>query len=995
MHELHRQITGFRLANNPKRGTRMRISRRRSLAVCALAVVMAAGGLSAAVVGSGVASASISSSWTPTVVPLPASPGTGGYGLRSVSCSDALDCTAVTQGVDGQGAYLTETAGVWGVETSLPIADGTSVMKGISCTDAVDCTAVGSASITQGTEPIVATETEGIWASVARVDTSGIGGQGNFNAVSCTSATECTAVGSNSAGATTYATESAGTWGPMTELGTAGWWSDAGFNAVSCTAVGDCTAVGADGMMAATTATETAGSWATPTSVSTPNATLLNGVSCTPTSGQAHLHDCTAVGQDEGNSDAVVVSSIAGVWGTGVALSGASNGGLSSVSCADASDCTAVGASGYNQHVAITETAGTWGSASQIGADYSYGSSLQSVSCPDAADCTAVGSDQTGDSYVTEVSGSWGTPVAAVVMRPSSGLFRSVSCTDPVDCTAIGNETQGEAFASTEVAGVWGAPVIIAVPVGTVLFLLGISCTSSGNCTAVGFDTPGLPIEVTEVAGSWGTPVELSSSAGLLASVSCTSSQDCTAVGTDFSTLQPVIDTEVGGTWGALRTLASPSQGFFNEISCSDASDCTAVGTVGGPVGPGLVATETGGTWGAFASLSDTGSLNSVSCVGPGSCTAVGTDSSGHPAYAKESGGAWQPAMAVSSSPGVLLSVSCVSASFCTGIGSAPTSTDVGPGAPAPLTVTEIAGTWSQPTSPLMTDVLNSVSCPTAAHCITVGKNHGQPVEGDLFGSPTMIWATPAVITVGTPLSSVQLDATVVDGAGTPVPGTIDYSANGVDPVAVGSLLGLGSHYLVARFTPTNAATYATVSTHVELTVKMLPVVRWGTLKPITYGTALGAAQLNAGASVAGAFSYSPAPGTILTGGTHTLTATFTPSDSTNYTTTSVATTEKVTAGVSATALTLGTATVTVGSETAATFTVTVHGPNLAPGVGTVAIKAGSKLACTITLTGSGTGSCALTSSQLKAGTYSVKAVLAPNSSLKGSTSAASTLLVH
>src|SRR4051812_37893599 len=51
----------------------------------------------------------------------------------------------------------------------------------------------------------------------------------------------------------------------------------------------------------------------------------------------------------------------------------------------------------------------------------------------------------------------------------------------------------------------------------------------------------------------------------------------------------------------------------------------------------------------------------------------------------------------------------------------------------------------------------------------------------------------------------------------------------------------------------------------------------------ITYGTALGAAQLNATATVPGAFLYSPAAGDVLGAGNHTLTVTFTATDA-NFT---------------------------------------------------------------------------------------------------------------
>jgi len=69
------------------------------------------------------------------------------------------------------------------------------------------------------------------------------------------------------------------------------------------------------------------------------------------------------------------------------------------------------------------------------------------------------------------------------------------------------------------------------------------------------------------------------------------------------------------------------------------------------------------------------------------------------------------------------------------------------------------------------------------------------------------------------------------------------------------------------------------------------PTVSWATPAAITQGTALSATQLNATASVAGTFVYVPAAGTVLAPGTHTLTASFTPTDTTRYTTAAASTT--------------------------------------------------------------------------------------------------------
>jgi hypothetical protein len=71
----------------------------------------------------------------------------------------------------------------------------------------------------------------------------------------------------------------------------------------------------------------------------------------------------------------------------------------------------------------------------------------------------------------------------------------------------------------------------------------------------------------------------------------------------------------------------------------------------------------------------------------------------------------------------------------------------------------------------------------------------------------------------------------------------------------------------------------ATISTPVT------PTITWATPAAITYGTALSATQLNASSTVAGSFAYYPTSGTVLTAGTQTLKVTFTPTDTTDYTT--------------------------------------------------------------------------------------------------------------
>ena len=72
----------------------------------------------------------------------------------------------------------------------------------------------------------------------------------------------------------------------------------------------------------------------------------------------------------------------------------------------------------------------------------------------------------------------------------------------------------------------------------------------------------------------------------------------------------------------------------------------------------------------------------------------------------------------------------------------------------------------------------------------------------------------------------------------------------------------------------------------IDLPTRATPVVIWANPAAITYGTSLSGTQLNATASVAGRFAYTPVAGTVLNAGAgQTLSVTFTPTDTAKYTT--------------------------------------------------------------------------------------------------------------
>ena len=96
----------------------------------------------------------------------------------------------------------------------------------------------------------------------------------------------------------------------------------------------------------------------------------------------------------------------------------------------------------------------------------------------------------------------------------------------------------------------------------------------------------------------------------------------------------------------------------------------------------------------------------------------------------------------------------------------------------------------------------------------------------------------------------------------------------------------VGTYPIVPVATGTNLSDYTVVYINGTLTVgQATPVITWANPAGIVYGTALGTAQLNATASVPGVLAYTPAAGSIPAAGTDTLSVTFTPTDTDDYTT--------------------------------------------------------------------------------------------------------------
>ncbi len=284
--------------------------------------------------------------------------------------------------------------------------------------------------------------------------------QWSLDGVSCTSGTACTAVGSLLYGdqlATLAERWDGTTWAIQTTPNpNAGPFTGASyttFDAVSCTSATACTAVGQFPNSAGTEVTLAeawnGSSWSIQTTPNPTGATfsILTGVSCTTTTA------CTAVGYFK-NGKGIEVP-LAEVWkGTGWSIQTTSNptgmtsSALTGVSCTATNACTAVGYAANSAGTSVT-LAERWNGTSwsvqatpnPTGSKYT---ALVGVSCSSASACAATGGAAVAHHAAMLLERwngtSWSIQTAPTPTGAIDTGVGAVSCTTmSSDCTAVGN----------------------------------------------------------------------------------------------------------------------------------------------------------------------------------------------------------------------------------------------------------------------------------------------------------------------------------------------------------------------------------------------------------------------------------------------------------------------------------------------------------------------------------------------------------------------------
>jgi len=463
--------------------------------------------------------------------------------LSALSCASTGNCAAVGTYDDAigdsQGILVSEAGGIWkpSVQAQAPVgassdpfkaADGGSIAD-VACPGAGSCVAVGRYTDSVGIDHALAiTESGGRWerglklqlpANAIRAVKPKTGATQDLNLdnVACGSVGNCVAIGNYETNAEVWegliVTEARGRWTRGIEAPLPAGAPIEGQNAfllyADCVGATGCTLAGdyvdASGHQQALLIRGAGASWVAAPDPAAPSDANVDpnieptGVSCTD------ALDCVAVGTYVNpleNSLGLAFIESHGDWeaATGVTLpSGAApattvgdqTAVLSSVSCPQTGDCTAVGWYFDNdengQGLLVSEQHGVWQPGAQaalpanaVGGLEKQSAGLDWVSCASVGNCLATGeyTDLGYDSQgllLSESGGVWQTalesPLPAHASRQQTAATDQSDCTAAGDCAVIGefNATHGRLLGYTisETNGSFGRPAAVSLPGAT------------------------------------------------------------------------------------------------------------------------------------------------------------------------------------------------------------------------------------------------------------------------------------------------------------------------------------------------------------------------------------------------------------------------------------------------------------------------------------------------------------------------------------------------
>ena len=495
-------------------------------------------------------------------------------------------------------------------------------------------------------------------------------------------------------------------------------------SAVSCSSASDCFAVGSglfehwNGSSWSIVSGASAGSGAGLFSVSCPSPTSCFAVGDIATETATTFTAKSLIERWDGLRWSIVPSPV---------VSGATDVFLSGVSCTSATSCFAVGASSSSPPPSISSSALPWRSAGTARRGRSFPAPARAtrskpsslgVACVSASSCYAV-----GDFQAPAIGGAllehWDGANWAVVPNPDSSFARKSGSGRrlPVGFARARSSKPQQIGAFSSSPG-----------------LQGVACTSDANCFAVGNSFTGALVERWN-GTAWSnvtTPTPRNSLGADLGSVACTSPTDCSAVGIEGAVASSgdvidISDAPLQEHWdgSAFTIVPGPSNAPFSELSgvaCGSPTACFAVGD------SAFVQLWNGTKWSLapFGSPTSQSQLNQVACTSATNCFAVGgfeSNVQSDTLIERWNGSSWSkvPSPTPSGSfDALLIGVSCSGPTFCVAVGSYGAANGL-----RTLIERWNGRAWTMTSSPTPQGAeiaqLTGVACPSATNCNAVG----------------------------------------------------------------------------------------------------------------------------------------------------------------------------------------------------------------------------------------------------------------------------------
>ena len=415
----------------------------------------------------------------------------------------------------------------WSVQ-SIPEPSGafSGKLLGTTCASATSCFAVGWGSTTGSALGTLVEHWNGTsWAPQASPDPTAAGDVfPQLNAVTCTSVSQCTTVGtdftlSNTA-VTVVESWSGKAWTVVSSPNLTGATTNSltGLSCIStsfCMAVGDATTTSPDVVSLAEQWNGSKWSIDTTPDPSGYLQTWLTSVACPTTK------SCVAVGyaQDPGADVPIVEQWNGSTWSLRVTPipSGSADNELSGVACPTASSCIAVGRT-YASESAPAEPMAekwngtTWSVVTTPDPTDVIGAFLSSVSCPTSTTCEAAGESYTDNSGDTETlveqlsAGSWALVPSPDEAGVTTSFLSAVACPpSSTSCVAAGQyytPDDDHLLAMALKTGKWALTSVPGAGLAGASYLQGAACSTSA-CVAVGESFPTNDGQTRSVVEQW------------------------------------------------------------------------------------------------------------------------------------------------------------------------------------------------------------------------------------------------------------------------------------------------------------------------------------------------------------------------------------------------------------------------------------------------------------------------------------------------------------